>query len=175
MRRLVALALLPAIAACSTVPQAPQRPAVVPLPPLPSVRSADLLRVRKAARSLEIWSGGRQIGQIAGIQLGWQPVGPKQFEGDGKTPEGRYTIDWRNPHSAFHLSLHVSYPDARDIAAAREQGRDAGGMIMIHGQPNGSDTRRTGDWTDGCIALSDAQIEALWDIVPDGTAIEILP
>ncbi|MET1757186.1 L,D-transpeptidase family protein [Novosphingobium sp. RD2P27] len=151
---------------------------VRPLEPAPAEQSAprvDLLRARKAARTLEVWSAGRLVRTIRGIQLGWQPIGPKRFEGDGKTPEGRYVVDWRNPRSAYHLSLHISYPDSRDVAFARARGSSPGGMIMIHGQPNGVSGRVPGDWTDGCIALSDAEIELLWDIVPDGTAIEVTP
>lgn len=144
------------------------------LPPI------DRVEVRKAERTLTLWSRGRAVHTIAGIQLGDQPAGPKRFEGDERTPEGRYSIDWGNPDSAYHLSLHISYPDARDTAFAQRWGRSAGGMIMIHGQPGdlpGADlgARVPGDWTDGCIALANAEIELLWDNVPDGTAIDILP
>ncbi len=141
----------------------------------------DFLRVDKSERRLELWrgepgQGGRLLGVIEGIQLGANPVGPKRFQGDRRTPEGRYTIDWGNPRSLYHLSLHISYPDADDTAYAQARGRSAGGMIMIHGQPNGWEQGRVpGDWTDGCIALSNAQIEALWEAVPDGTPIEIQP
>jgi murein L,D-transpeptidase YafK len=172
MRRLAPLLLL-AIAACT-----PARvPVVSTAPPehAPPAPFVDLVRVDKTARTLEVWSGGRLVRSFGGIQLGWAPVGAKRFEGDGRTPEGRYTIDWRNPRSAFHLSLHISYPNAQDSAYAAARGHSAGGLIMIHGQPNGATRRREGDWTDGCIAVSDAQIEALWDIVPDGTPVEIVP
>lgn len=136
----------------------------------------DLIRVRKAQRIMELYSGDRLVHVIEHIQLGDEPVGPKRFAGDERTPEGRYAIDWGNPNSAYHLSLHISYPDAADRAFAARQGRSAGGMIMIHGQPNGWPAGRVpGDWTDGCIAVSDEEIEALWEAVPDGTAIEIVP
>ncbi|MEE4453263.1 L,D-transpeptidase family protein [Novosphingobium resinovorum] len=136
----------------------------------------DLIRVRKAARIMELWSGGRLVHVIAHIQLGDEPVGPKRFEGDERTPEGRYVIDWGNPGSAYHLSLHISYPNAADRAFAAGQGRSPGGMIMIHGQPNGWPAGRVpGDWTDGCIAVSDEEIETLWEVVADGTPIEIEP
>jgi murein L,D-transpeptidase YafK len=141
----------------------------------PALPELDLIRVRKGLRVMELYSGDRLVHVIEHIQLGDEPVGPKRFEGDERTPEGRYTVDWGNPKSAYHLSLHISYPSAADRAYAAGQGRSAGGMIMIHGQPNGWQGRVTGDWTDGCIALSDAEIEALWDAVPDGTPIEILP
>jgi murein L,D-transpeptidase YafK len=141
----------------------------------PALPELDLIRVRKGLRVMELYSGDRLVHVIEHIQLGDEPVGPKRFEGDERTPEGRYTVDWGNPKSAYHLSLHISYPSAADRAYAAAQGRSAGGMIMIHGQPNGWQGRVAGDWTDGCIALSDAEIEALWDEVPDGTPIEILP
>lgn len=168
MRRLI-LVLMLAVAACT-----PMRPQPAYEPP-PAASSASMVRIHKAARTLEVWAGTQPLLVLADIQLGRHPFGPKQFEGDGRTPEGRYLIDWRNPHSAYHLSLHVSYPNGPQVASARAQGRSAGSMIMIHGQPNGYRGRVAGDWTDGCIALSNAEIETLWDIVPDGTVIEILP
>ena len=95
---------------------------------------------------------------------------------DERTPEGSYTIDYRNPHSAYHLSLHISYPDAAAKAFAARSGRSPGGDIFIHGQPNELSLGRVpGDWTDGCIALSNQEIEALWQAVGDGTPIEIRP
>jgi murein L,D-transpeptidase YafK len=173
MRRLVLSALV-AVAACTSV-QPPPPAYDPPSRPEEVEQIASLLRIRKAARTLEVWSGTRLLLTLSGVQLGRHPLGPKQFEGDGRTPEGRYLIDWRNPHSAYHLSLHVSYPNGQQVLAARNQGRAAGSMIMIHGQPNGYEGRVTGDWTDGCIALSDTEIETLWDIVPDGAVVEILP
>lgn len=170
MRRLILVAML-AVGACTPVRLHPTPAYQAPLAHVP----ASLVRVHKAARTLEVWAGTRPLLMLAGIQLGRQPRGPKQFEGDGKTPEGRYLIDWRNAHSAYHLSLHVAYPSGQQVASARAQGRSAGSMIMIHGQPNGYQGRVAGDWTDGCIAVSDAEIETLWDIVPDGSIIEILP
>lgn len=146
-------------------------------PELPELSELDLIRVRKAARIMELYADGRLVRVIRHVQLGDRPAGPKRFEGDERTPEGRYVIDWGNPASAYHLSLHISYPGPADRAFAAARGRSAGGMIMIHGQPNGgrAGARVPGDWTDGCIAVSDAEIEALWDAVPVGTAIEILP
>lgn len=136
----------------------------------------DQVRVRKAARIMELYSEGRLVHVIEHIQLGDEPVGPKRLEGDERTPEGRYVIDWGNPASAYHLSLHISYPNADDRAFAAGRGRSAGGMIMIHGQPNDWAAGRVpGDWTDGCIAVSDEEIEALWEAVADGTPIDIEP
>jgi len=136
----------------------------------------DHLVVRKGERVIELYADGRLVRTITGIQLGDAPVGHKQFQGDEKTPEGRYTIDYGNPDSAYHLSLHISYPNAADAAYAQAQGRNPGGLIFIHGQPNGVPMGRVpGDWTDGCIALANEEIEALWEAVPNGTAIDILP
>lgn len=134
----------------------------------------DYIRVEKAARTMALYSGGRLVHTIEGIQLGDEPVGAKRFEGDERTPEGRYTIDYGNPNSAYHLSLHISYPSARDAAYARSLGRGPGGQIFIHGQPNALPVGRIpGDWTDGCIAVSNDEIEILWETVLDGATIDI--
>ena len=136
----------------------------------------DFVRVHKAARTMELFARGQLVHVIGYIQLGGAPAGPKHFEGDQRTPEGLYEIDWSNPGSGYHLSLHISYPDERDRAYAAARGRDPGGMIMIHGQPNALPAGRVpGDWTDGCIAVSNAEMDALWQSVPDGTPIEIVP
>jgi murein L,D-transpeptidase YafK len=136
----------------------------------------DYIRVEKAARTMTLFARGRAIHTITGVQLGDAPVGPKRFEGDERTPEGRYTIDHGNPDSAYHLSLHISYPNAQDRAYANSQGRSPGGAIFIHGQPNDWPWGRVpGDWTDGCIAVSNGEVELLWDAVLDGATIDILP
>lgn len=140
----------------------------------------DLVVVRKAERTLTLYAAGRPVRVFHGIQLGGEPAGAKHFQGDQRTPEGRYTIDYGNDRSAYHLALHVSYPNAADRSYAAARGRDPGGLIMIHGQPNGwarahGGARAPGDWTDGCIALSDAEIEAVSERVGDGTPIEIEP
>ncbi len=153
-------------------------PLAVREPPAPP--AADFVLVDKSDRTLTLYSAGQPTLTLTGLQYGDAPHGHKQFEGDERTPEGRYTIDYRNPRSAYHLSLHISYPNEADRAFAKAQGRSPGGEIFIHGQPNalaGADggARVAGDWTDGCIALSNAEIEALWRIIPDGTPIEIRP
>ena len=135
----------------------------------------DRVRVDKSDRTLTLYAEGRPVRRYTGIQLGDAPLGPKRFEGDERTPEGRYTIDYGNPSSAYHLSLHISYPNPADVAYARARGRSPGGLIFIHGQPNGHPGRVPGDWTDGCIALSNAEIEELWSLVGDGAEIEIVP
>lgn len=142
--------------------------------PMPTLPEIERIVVDKSERRMELYAGGRLVHVIHGLQLGDAPVGPKQFEGDERTPEGHFTIDYGNPSSAYHLSLHIDYPRAEHVAYAKSQGRSAGGLIMIHGQPNALPAGRVpGDWTDGCIAVSNAQIEALWEAVPDGTPIEI--
>src|SRR5262249_6187768 len=99
-------------------------------------------------------------------------------EGDRRTPEGRYTIDWRNPDSRFHKALHISYPNDHDLRLAAKTGVNPGGMVMIHGMPSAPelwslDTR--GDWTDGCIAVSNAAMAEIWNAVADGTPVIIEP
>jgi murein L,D-transpeptidase YafK len=113
------------------------------------------------------------------VALGHEPVGPKVRAGDHRTPEGNYVIDWRNPQSKFHLSLHVSYPSATDTQRARQSGNVPGGEIMIHGLQNGlgwiGRFHRLVDWTDGCIAVTNSEVDQIWQAVPDGTPIEIRP
>jgi len=113
------------------------------------------------------------------VALGTVPVGPKRIEGDHKTPEGIYTIDSKNAQSQFHLSLHISYPAALDRDRARRLHARPGGAIMIHGlAPSfaylGALHRQT-DWTDGCVAVTNAEIEEIWNLVPVGTRVEIRP
>jgi murein L,D-transpeptidase YafK len=141
-----------------------------------SLPDVDYLRVDKAARTITLYSNHRPVHRIRDIQLG-DPIGPKRFQGDRRTPEGRYRIDYGNPDSAFHLSLHISYPNDRDRAYAAAHGHSPGGAIFIHGQPNewaGPD-RVPGDWTDGCIAVSNAQIVLMWNAVIDGATVDIFP
>lgn len=110
------------------------------------------------------------------IDLGFAPAGPKQFEGDGKTPEGTYLINRRNPNSAFHLSLGISYPNSKDVEFARSQGKRPGGDIFIHGKPNSNKrAAKKENWTAGCIAVKDREIEEIYAMVRDGTLITIRP
>ena len=137
---------------------------------------ADYLIVDKSERLLVAYEDGKPIRAYRDLQFGDAPMGHKQFQGDERTPEGLYRIDWRNPQSRYHLSLRISYPNSADREFASQYGRSPGGDIFIHGQPNGmTQGRMRGDWTDGCIALSNDEIEELWRIVPDGTPIEIRP
>ena len=135
----------------------------------------DHVVVSKKDRTISLYAEGRLVHTITGIQLGDAPKGHKRYQGDERTPEGRYLIDYANPNSSYHLSLHISYPSAADIAIAQAQGRSPGGAIFIHGQPNGTQGRMSGDWTDGCIAVSNAEMDYLWQVVPEGTVIDILP
>jgi murein L,D-transpeptidase YafK len=142
--------------------------------PYPRRERANFLLVDKSDRTLTVFEGQRVLRRYHGIQFGDVPFGHKRFQGDERTPEGIYEIDLRNPQSSYYLSLRISYPNAQDRAFARQFGRSPGGDIYIHGQPNGMDYgRMRGDWTDGCIALSNAEIRELWQLVPDGTPIEI--
>lgn len=139
---------------------------------------ADTVEVFKAARRLEL---RREDGVLRSyrVALGFAPERHKEREGDGRTPEGTYLIDARNPRSAFHLSLRVSYPDERDRARAAALGVPPGGDIYIHGQPNGPRKSFSGhpenDWTTGCIAVTDAEMHEIWSRVPTGARVVIHP
>ncbi len=109
------------------------------------------------------------------IDLGWSPVGPKQFREDGKTPEGRYFIDRRNPNSEYHLSLGINYPNEQDLAYARKMGKNPGGDIFIHGGPKLWRDRNKTDWTWGCISVTDKEMEDIYAMVQDGTPVDIFP
>lgn len=144
-----------------------------------AIGKADMIRVDKSDRRLDLLRGGKVVATFA-VALGRSPEGGKQMEGDMRTPEGRYTIDWRNPGSHYYRSLHISYPDKADKARAAKLGVAPGGDVMIHGQPNGyalpaSLLLQATDWTFGCIAVSNADMNVIWNAVPDGAPIEILP
>ncbi len=128
----------------------------------------------KSTRKLYLMHGDQRL-KSYDVDLGFAPVGPKRFEGDGRTPEGRYVIDRRNPDSQYHLSLGISYPNAADIARARKAGRDPGGDIFIHGGPTRLIDFGRKDWTAGCISVSNREIEEIYAMVRDGTEIDILP
>ena len=145
---------------------------------LPSGTTIDRIVVEKSARKLSILRDGKQI-KTYRMALGRNPTGAKQEEGDMKTPEGIYKIDGRNAQSSFHLALHISYPSDADNTRAAVRGVSAGSDIMIHGIRNGlgwiGAFHRWKNWTAGCIALTDEEIEELWRVTPDGTTIEIRP
>ncbi len=150
-----------------------------PLPAvdLPGVQ-ADYILVEKSERRLTLFANDRTI-KTYKIALSPVPEGPKLIQGDHRTPEGSYVIDARNPDSKFHLSLHISYPNEIDQEIAQMAGVVSGGSIMIHGA--GEQYEWMGkfhtslDWTDGCIAVTNEEIEEIWQLVPDGTPIKIRP
>jgi murein L,D-transpeptidase YafK len=139
---------------------------------------ATAIVVDKAARRLTLRRDDRVL-RSYDMSLGGDPIGHKQREGDGRTPEGNYVIDFKNPRSRFHLALRISYPDAADRNSARRRGVPAGGDIMIHGLPNGlgwlGRFHLWRDWTDECIAVTNPQIEEIWALVDIGTPVEIKP
>ena len=139
---------------------------------------ADKILVLKSERKLMLLDHGRVL-KTYKVSLGGEPVGPKTRQGDHRTPEGNYLIDRRNAHSQFHKSLHISYPNAADRERARRLGVSPGGDIFVHGLPNGyrwlGPVQSFDDWTDGCIAVTNQEIEEIWRAVPDGIPIEIRP
>ena len=135
------------------------------------------LSVYKSSRRMYLYHHDQVIKHYD-IDLGFAPAGPKRFQGDGKTPEGRYYIDRRNPNSSFHLSLGISYPNPVDAALASKSGKSPGGDIFIHGMPNkGSLVRKSKspDWTAGCISVKNREIEEIYAMVRTGTVIDIYP
>jgi murein L,D-transpeptidase YafK len=147
--------------------------AIAATPPamVPALQRADRIHVDKSERRMQLLRGGKVL-RTYRILLGDAPVGHKRQQGDEKTPEGDYRISGRNPNSRFHLSLRVSYPNDADRKQARKRGVDPGGDIMIHG---GNSVLYPFDWTDGCIAVSNKEIEEIWSLVPTGIPIRIDP
>ena len=147
-------------------------------PPLLAGAVADRVVVDKSARTLTLLRNGSAL-KTYRVSLGGAPIGPKRQEGDERTPEGIYRLDARNPRSSAHLSLHISYPDSGDVARARAQGVPPGGLIMVHGITNGfgwaGRLHRLVDWTDGCVAVTNREMDEIWRAVPLGTPIEIRP
>ncbi|MEF9603443.1 L,D-transpeptidase family protein [Paracoccus sp. PXZ] len=163
--RIVALAILLGLAACG-----PSKFKTYSGPPVTQVV------VNKGARQMLLLNGNTVL-KAYRIGLGNEPLGHKQFEGDGRTPEGLYYIDRRNPDSRYHLSIGISYPNPHDAVRAAELGRSAGSDIFIHGQgPEGRALSKLHqDWTAGCIAVTDAEVEDVYAMVRDGTPILITP
>lgn len=139
---------------------------------------ADRVVVLKKERTLQLLSQGNVI-KTYKVALGGDPIGAKTRQGDHKTPEGLYVLDSRNVHSQFYKSIHISYPSAHDRVAARQKRVSPGGDVFVHGLPKGygwvGASHRAKDWTDGCIAVTDQEIDEIWLAVPDGTPIEIRP
>ena len=161
---------LPVIFAASFAPSLNAQQTTLPPP------KADRILVEKSTHTMTLYADGKVL-KVYHVWIGRGPGNAKQQKGDNETPEGSYTITGRNPHSAAHLSLHISYPNAADREHARKLGVDPGGDIMIHGLPPGNDWIKPGqqlpDWTYGCIALADSEMDEVWKLVPTGTPIEI--
>lgn len=169
------------LVSCSTVVEQPKIP-TAPSIDVGSARgtliqkvTADHILVEKSKRTMKLYSNNKVIREYH-ISLGRDPVGPKRQRGDNKTPEGNYRIISRKSDSMYHLSLKISYPDDQDVLQARIMGVEPGDFIMIHGLPADFGIRpRPKDWTFGCIAVTNEEIEEIWRLVPDGTTIEIRP
>ena len=146
--------------------------------PVRAGQSIDKILVLKSARRLQLISDGKPI-KTYRISLGKQPKGPKMREGDKRTPEGLYWVDWRKKSDKFNLAMHINYPNISDAATARREGVNPGSMIMIHGTPdseeNPEELFHTLDWTDGCIAMKNYEMREVWNLVKDGTMVEIRP
>lgn len=147
-------------------------------PLLQAIEKADFVLVVKSERKLYLVRDERLYASFP-VTFGSNPEGHKVQEGDGRTPEGLYVLDYKNASSGYHRSIHVSYPNEEDRANARELGVSPGGDIMIHGQKNGFGwlgfLSRFVNWTDGCIALKDREMDQLWEAIDPGTPIEIRP
>jgi murein L,D-transpeptidase YafK len=145
---------------------------------LPANAKADRVIVMKKERTLTLMSQGKVL-KTYKVALGGNPIGAKTRQGDHKTPESVYRLDKRNAQSQYYKSIHISYPDAKDIAQARKMGVSPGGDVYVHGLPNGykwiGAGHRLKDWTDGCVAVTDEEIDEIWKAVPDGIPIDIRP
>ena len=182
--------MLNAILACAVMLSSDSLPLVIPagaprkMTPLesalskPKMYEADSMVLDKSDRTLTMYSRGKKV-KAYDVALGRNPVGTKLQRGDGRTPEGLYSINARNPGSKYHLSLRISYPSATDRARAMRHGASPGGDIMIHGLAPAFATvgalHRQQDWTEGCIAVTNAEIEEIWRAVPNGARILIQP
>ncbi len=146
--------------------------------PALALATADRLVVNKSERQLLLYQGDKLLRSYE-IALGKNPVGHKVRRGDNRTPEGRYTLDWRNPQSRFYRSIHISYPNESDRRRAAAKGVHPGGDIMIHGVPNRYRDNQeffvSRDWTEGCIAVTNDDMKEIWALVADNTPIEIIP
>jgi murein L,D-transpeptidase YafK len=139
---------------------------------------ADGIVIVKSQRTMTLMGQGQVLRSYT-VALGREPLGPKERAGDHKTPEGQYVVDAKNAKSRFHLALHISYPNATDRERARKLGVDPGGDVEIHGVGRAffwvGSLHRWIDWTDGCVAVTNSEIEEIWPLVPVGTRVEIRP
>ncbi len=144
-------------------------------PPLPESSAADKVLVMKSERKLLLMKGDEVLKTYI-VALGRNPVGNKIRQGDSRTPEGTYVLDRHNSNSQYHRSIHISYPNADDVSRARRLGVSPGGDVFLHGLPNDfHGLLAPGDWTEGCIAVTNVEIDEIWRAVADGTRIEIKP
>lgn len=139
---------------------------------------ADAILIEKSERKLTLLLGNKPV-KVYRVALGFAPEGKKTTQGDGKTPEGVYRIDSRNPGSHYHKSLHISYPNAADRAQAAKRHVSPGGDVYIHGLGSkfgwvGAE-HRLKDWTLGCVAVTNEEIDEIWQAIPDGAVVEIRP
>lgn len=176
MKRLLRLLALVVVTGAAWVAWQAFAPPPAPPPHAAAVDRIDRILIEKSARRLTASRGGETVLEFP-IALGFAPSGDKEQESDGKTPEGLFRIDRRNPNSAYHLSLGIDYPKPDDRARAEAAGLSPGGDIFIHGQPNsvGNLITLPGDWTAGCIAVSNEQMQTLWRLAEIGTVVEIRP
>ena len=173
LRLLIYLCLLIGLGFIAASLYSPMRP----LPPPPPLSGGvDRIVIEKAARRMQLFQDGQAV-RTYRIALGFTPAGDKLRQGDGKTPEGEFTVDRRNSESAFHLSVGLDYPLRDDVIRAANGGYSPGGDIFIHGQPNAvaDGLKIKGDWSAGCIAVTNAEIREIWAVTPIGTKVEIRP
>jgi murein L,D-transpeptidase YafK len=175
LRLLVYLGLLIGFGFIAASLYSPPRP-VPTAPPPPLTGQIDRIVIEKAARRMQLIQDGKPV-RTYKVALGFTPKGDKVRQGDGKTPEGEFAIDRRNDESAFHLSIGLDYPRREDIEQAAKTGYSPGGDIFIHGQPNAlpDGLKIKGDWTAGCIAVTNAEMREIWAVTPIGTPVEIRP
>jgi murein L,D-transpeptidase YafK len=174
-RYLAYLALVALLGLIAASLFAPREQVTLPPPP-PLTGQIDRIVVDKSDRLMQLIQDDRVV-RTYRIALGFTPEGDKLRQGDGKTPEGEFTINRRNDQSAFHLSLGIDYPQEDDLTRASAGGYSPGGDIFIHGQPNsiGDGFKLRGDWTNGCIAVTNREMREIWEVTPIGTPVEIRP
>ena len=179
MLPLLMVASLIMLSGCESVSSTSRHPKTTPRKTVKLVtpnKHADRVVIEKSKRTLTAYSGKNVIASYR-VALGRDPVGPKTCKGDYRTPEGHYKVIGRNPLSNYYRSLMLDYPNAEDIANARKKGCNPGGNIVIHGLENGYDwvgrTHCSVDWTSGCVAITNQEMDRLWQIIPVGTPVEI--
>ncbi|TWJ16552.1 L,D-transpeptidase-like protein [Geobacter argillaceus] len=172
MRSIIQIAFTLFMASAVVMFEVPLRHAAAAIPPVERVV------VYKSQKLMQLLSGNEVIRSFQ-VALGRNPLGHKQKAGDCRTPEGTYVIDRHNKDSRFYKSLHISYPNSQDLSAAKNNGHSPGSDIMIHGLPKGfedlSDFHFRRNWTKGCIAVNNAEMDEIWQLVADGTPITINP